>query len=271
MAGLTPDEKRRARRLGVSRPNKGRELALRKELLKLNAEMQKDIQCELQEFFAKQAKAQDALLMTLVKLMAQFRSRWYRKYELRGRILSRWLANSTKRLTEKQIQKKLKQLGMALEVNYSKQDKQFISNAVQQSTLLIKSIPQQYIGQLQKSLNEAMNQGYDSQHLQARVTKILEDAGQRNDNRAFLISRDQMQRVTQEFTRQSAKELGAKRGRWIHVPGMRSSRITHQHMDGKVFDLDTGLYDRDVHKNVLPGQLPYCMCQFEVLMPGFDE
>ena len=39
------------------------------------------------------------------------------------------------------------------------------------------------------------------------------------------------------------KEYGATKGRWIHVPGRYSSRITHVHMDGEVFDLNVGLYD----------------------------
>ena len=80
-----------------------------------------------------------------------------------------------------------------------------------------------------------------------------------------------MQKATQKFMAQSAMELGATKGRWIHVPGMKSSRETHQAFDGQTFDLTVGLFDEDVGINVLPGDLPYCMCQFEVLMPGFED
>ncbi len=262
---------------GRSQPNKGRERRYRLELQQLNEQMQNDMRESLISFFranyasdAKKPSDTDKP-KTLAQLMQKMRKRWYDKYEKRGRILQRWMANSTKELTEKEVQNKMQSIGMTLKPNYSKSDKKLVKNIVSEGVGLIKSIPQQYIGKVQESATAAFLRGYDSEKLYNKINDILDDLDERNENRAFLISRDQMQKATQKFMAQSAMELGATKGRWIHVPGMKSSRETHQAFDGRTFDLSVGLFDEDVGLNVLPGDLPYCMCQFEVLMPGFED
>ena len=90
------------------------------------------------------------------------------------------------------------------------------------------------------------------------------------ERRAELIAKDQVQKATQGFAIENAKAYGATKGEWIHIPGEKSSRITHMEMDGHTFDLDKGLYDPDVGEFVLPGQLIYCMCSFSALWPGTE-
>ena len=85
-----------------------------------------------------------------------------------------------------------------------------------------------------------------------------------------MIAKDQVQKVTQQMAMSNAKAYGATKGEWIHIPGEKSSRITHIHFDGQTFDLDKGLYDEDVGEYVLPGQLIYCMCTQEFLFPGTE-
>ena len=93
---------------------------------------------------------------------------------------------------------------------------------------------------------------------------------QNAERRAELIAKDQTQKVTQDFARANAQAYGATKARWIHIPGEKTSRITHMEMDGEEFDINVGLYDPDVGENVLPGQLIYCMCTQEFLFPGTE-
>ena len=76
---------------------------------------------------------------TLAQLMQKMRKRWYEKYEKRGRILQRWMAKSTKELTEKEVQNKMQSIGMTLKPNYSKSDKKLVSNIVSEGVGLIRS------------------------------------------------------------------------------------------------------------------------------------
>lgn len=65
------------------------------------------------------------------------------------------------------------------------------------------------------------------------------------------------------------KSIGITEGSWIHVAGKFTSRETHKKMNGKVFNLSIGLYDPDVKKNVLCGELPYCRCCYRAIIPSY--
>ena len=161
-------------------------------------------------------------------------------------------------------------MGMTLKPRYSKQDKEIIKQITDNNVALIKSIPQQYLYTVQQAVNNAFVTGFDMQYLTEEIDKIMEPLDAKSNNKTALLARDQINKTTQQFAIFEAKAVGATKGRWIHVPGKYSSRITHIKMNGKVFNLDDGLYDSDVHKNVKPGELVYCNCQFETLIPGFD-
>ena len=78
---------------------------------------------------------------------------------------------------------------------------------------------------------------------------------------------DQTCRITQSILRANDAELGVSKGVWIHVPGQYTSRETHRALHGKTFDLDVGLYDKDVGANVVPGELRFCRCIYRPVLP----
>ena len=254
---------------GRSRPSIAYELEYRRELQKLLKEMQKDVQEQLEAYFSDTAN--DGALSLWVDIFKRLREKWYKRFEVRGREIAKWLADKTKKRTDAQILRKLKENGFTLTPHYTGEENALINEIIANNVAMIKSIPQSYLGEVQEAVSYSFKRGYDSERLYKRLKDIIGRVNENSDNRAQLIARDQMQKATQDFAIASAKEYGATKGRWIHVPGRYSSRITHVHMDGEVFDLNVGLYDSDVRRNVKPGELPYCMCQFEVLMPGFDD
>lgn len=67
------------------------------------------------------------------------------------------------------------------------------------------------------------------------------------------------------------KELGITEGIWVHVPGKKTSRHTHQLMNGKKFVITEGLYDSDVKRKVLCGELPGCQCTYRAVIPEFGD
>lgn len=76
--------------------------------------------------------------------------------------------------------------------------------------------------------------------------------------RAKRVALDQSIKVNQGIQQANAEDLGIKTAIWVHVPGRYSSRETHIAMDGKRFNIREGLYDSDVDKKVVPGELPFC-------------
>ena len=255
---------------GRSRPSKAYELEYRRKLQNLLHEMQEDVKKELTAYLKKNT-AQDSDNDTWAQIMKWLRKKWYKRYDEKSREFAKWITDKTRKRTSAQVMRKLKQMGMTLKPHYSKQDKEMIREITSNNVALIKSIPQQYLYTVQQAVNNAFITGFDMQSVTETIEEILTPVDEKSNNRAALLARDQINKTTQQFAIFEAKSVGATKGRWIHVPGKYSSRITHIKMNGKVFNLDDGLYDSDVHRNVKPGELVYCNCQFSVLIPGFDE
>lgn len=254
---------------GRSRPSIAYELEYRRALQKLLVEMQKDVQEQLEAYFSDTAN--DGALSLWVDIFKHLREKWYKRFEVRGREIAKWLADKTKKRTDAQILRKLKENGFTLTPHYTGEENALISQIIANNVAMIKSIPQSYLGEVQEAVSYSFKRGYDSERLYKRLKDIIGRVNENSDNRAQLIARDQMQKATQQLAIVSAKEYGATKARWIHVPGKYSSRRTHIDMDGKVFDLNVGLYDSDVGRDVKPGELIYCQCQMSILLPGFDD
>lgn len=255
---------------GRSRPSKAYELEYRRKLQDLLHEMQEDVKKELTAYLKKNT-AQDSDNDTWAQIMKWLRKKWYKRYDEKSREFAKWITDKTRKRTSAQVMRKLKQMGMTLKPHYSKQDKEKIREITSNNVALIKSIPQQYLYTVQQAVNNAFIRGFDMQSATETINEILAPVDEKSNNRAALLARDQINKTTQQFAIFEAKSVGATKGRWIHVPGKYSSRITHIKMNGQTFNLDDGLYDADVHRNVKPGELIYCNCQFETLIPGFDE
>ena len=85
--------------------------------------------------------------------------------------------------------------------------------------------------------------------------------------RAERVALDQINKINQQVQILNAQSIGCTQARWKHVPGQYTSRKTHMAMDGKTFNLNEGLYDESVQRNVIPGQLPYCRCVSRLILP----
>ncbi len=249
--------------LGRSRPSIAYELRFRKELQQLVEEMQRDVLKEVR--IVKNDNAYDAV-NPFVSVFSSLRDKWYRRFTKIGREMAKWLADKNFNRTQTQISRKLKEVGWSIKPTYTEEDKKIIRAIIEDNVNLIKTIPQRFLHDLQGVLTQDFVNGGDLE----KMTNVIQRAGRISNNRAALIARDQTNKTTQQLAVVNAKAFGATKGRWIHVPGKYSSRRTHVAMDGKVFNLDVGLYDSTVGRDVKPGELIYCNCQFEVLMPGFD-
>lgn len=221
--------------------------------------------------------------VTLTQIMAKLRKRWYKIFTKRAKEMNRWLVETVKKRTRKDIMKQLKDIGMALTPHWSDSEKAVIDNIVTTGVDLIVTIPKAYFREVQETVRDAVERGgdraaikeaiidkFDHPAVNRKPGESAEDALARAERRAELIAKDQVQKATQEFAMENAKAYGATKAEWIHIPGEKSSRITHIHMDGEVFEIDKGLYDEDVGRFVKPGELIYCMCSCSFLFPGTD-
>lgn len=246
-------------------PNAGYQVKYRRELRRMIKAMRQDTLRELAVLYNE--KTLDAP-PTLRAIMAALRKKWYVVFEKRARQMAKWLADTVQKRTQQDVAKQLKELGLAFKPDYTDKQKSVIREIVKQNVALIKTIPRDFLGDVQEIVGDAMERGGDRAAIKEAIEdKIDKEAVKDTERRAALISRDQVQKATQEFARENAKAYGATKAEWIHIPGEKSSRITHMHMDGKEFNIDEGLYDEAVQRKVKPGELPYCMCSQRFIFP----
>ena len=249
-------------------PNAGYNARYRREIRRLIRAMHKDVKRELGALYS--VLATDAPL-TLTEIMARLRKKWYYLFEKRAKEMARWLADSVQKRTQKDVMNQLKKMGFALTPHYTGAEKKLIKDFVQESVSLIKTIPQTFLKEVQENVKKAFERGGDRAAIKEAIEDKIDHPLVHNaERRAELIAKDQTQKVTQDFARANAQAYGATKARWIHIPGEKTSRITHMEMDGEEFDINVGLFDPDVGEYVKPGQLIYCMCTQEFLFPGTE-
>lgn len=186
-----------------------------------------------------------------------------------GRYISEWEAEELDAIASKFIGKidkqtkaglmaNLKKAGIVIDFHISALHQPLLEEMVASNVNLIKSIAPKYFDKLTNVVIDSALKGRDM----ASIFQHIKDLNEVTERRAELIAIDQTNKATQELNVMQTKDIGIKKGIWIHIPGEKSSRKTHIAMNGKTFDLDEGLYDEDVGRNVLPGELPYCRCDF---------
>lgn len=143
------------------------------------------------------------------------------------------------------------------------------ANDVMQATIaeqvsLIKSIPSEYLTDVQGAVMRSVQQGRDlatlAEELQAKygITR----------RRAAFIARDQNNKATASITRVRQQELGITEAIWLHSAGGRVPRPTHVRNNGKPYLVAEGWLDPAVNKRIWPGELPNCRCVARAVILG---
>ena len=173
----------------------------------------------------------------------------------------------TREATERGMQSAFKDAGFTVAFEPTPKSLAAYAAVIESQVALIKSVPEQYLKDVQTSVWTAVQKGGDLHTLSSE----LADRYGVSTRRAALIARTanaQAKGVIENVRRQ---ELGITQARWQHSSAGREPRPSHVAMNGKLFDLAKGMWDPDEGQWILPGQLPNCRCSSSAVIPGFDE
>lgn len=109
----------------------------------------------------------------------------------------------------------------------------------------------------------AMTQGLSLEEIMGEFKDMVE----KRKNHARFTARNQIGNFNSIATKIRAQNLGITQGRWITSRDERV-RESHQDRNGKVFDLDKGLYSSIDQKYLLPGVDYQCRCDYELIIPA---
>lgn len=250
-------------RIRAVRPNAGLRKAYAGKLRSLVRQMAQDVAKELEGLYrkvepriAKDAKSESPA-ERLQKIIDRTRKKWEESTRDFAEDTADWFVRKTRDHVDRAQNSALRASGFeGFDLRFDKgQISQDAFDAlVNANTSLIKSISSRYLQEVEGLVMRAVTDGRDVAGLKSELSKRYGITQRRAD----FIARDQCNKATEALCRANDLEVGVEQGEWIHVPGKHTSRETHKEMDGKKFDLKKGLYDRDVGRYVLPGELPGC-------------
>ena len=190
--------------------------------------------------------------------------RWQRKFDRLAPQLARYFATKASERVDAHMRSALRKNGMSVEFRMTREQNDVVQAAVAENVALIKSIPQQYLTQVEGVVMRSVQTGRDLKTLHDGLTHQLGVT----KRRARMISLDQNNKATASLHRARQIELGLE-AIWLHSAGGKVPRRTHVAQSGKRYDPKTGWYDPDAKQWCWPGTLISCRCVSKTVVPGF--
>lgn len=246
--------------LNPVQPNAGIAAEYNKYLNRLIDAMHKSV-----AYWVRAAYKKDDPVNPLVKTLKDLGKRWASKFADVAPSVAENFVNKAVKNVERNLGNQLKKRDFVIDWQMSEVERTALQASIAENVSLIKSIPSQYLSQVEGSVMRCAARGGDlktlSEELHTRygITR----------NRAALIARDQNAKANAVMARARTLDIGFTEGVWHHSHAGREPRASHVAFDGKKFDIAKGaLIDGEY---IQPGQLIGCRCFFTVVIPNYTS
>lgn len=250
-------------------PNQGIQAAYRKKLEKLIKAMHRSVlywlRAQYRKTPPKMAMDDRAPASSLARAIKELAKRWLQNFEDGAWALADYFTGAVHRQTDAALKKILRDAGFSVQFQITPEIADIIEATVQQNVTLIKSIPEQYLKNVEGEVMRSVQAGRDLGSLAKALTKNYGVT----KRRAAFIARSQNNLASGAIHRARQIELGLE-ARWRHSGAGKHPRPTHVKNNGNIYDPVKGWYDPAVKKHIFPGELPNCRCVSISVVPGFD-
>lgn len=203
---------------------------------------------------------------TLRRALERWGASWSKRIDDMSLDLSRKFADKSFAATQTSMAAAFKASGFTVKFKPTVAAREAYKATIAENINLIKSIPAQYLKDVQTQTWSAVMRGSDL----ATLSKGLQKNYGVAHRRAALIARDQNAKAKATIENTRRMELGIKEAIWQHSTAGKEPRPTHVAMNGKTYQLAKGMYDSAVKKHVWPGTEINCRCTSRAVLPGFD-
>jgi 8-oxo-dGTP pyrophosphatase MutT (NUDIX family) len=211
--------------------------------------------------------AYDAAPFSLLrKALEKWGGLWIKKLDRLSLSLSAAFASKSTRATQAAMMASFKKAGFTIAFKPTAGSAAAYEAVVAENVNLIKSIPQQYLKDVQSQVWASVMKGGDL----AQLTKGIQQKYGIAFRRAALIARDQNSKAKAIMENVRRQELGITKAIWMHSHAGKEPRPSHVKMNGKPYALAKGMWDKDEGEYVWPGQLINCRCTSRAIIPGFE-
>lgn len=211
-----------------------------------------------------EASAAIQLRIAVNKLARQ----WRKRFDKSSQELAKYFATAAHRRSDAVLRNILRRGGFTVKFEMTRAMRDIIDATIAEQVGLIKSIPEQYLTNVQGAVMRSVQTGRDL----GTLTDEIERQYGVTRRRAELIARDQNNKATSSMVRARQVELGIKKAVWLHSHGGKEPRRTHVANSGKQYDPAMGWFDPDpkVRRYIFPGELINCRCVSKSVIKGFS-
>lgn len=246
--------------------NAGTQARYRRALLASIAAMVRDIESVVTEqresdppILAQDASPADEMQ----KQLGRVSERWKKHFdEIAPKVAETFLRQSFMG-TNNAMRQALKAAGWSIEFQMTPAMRDAFEASLAENVGLIRSIPEQYLQQVEGIVMRSYSAGRDLQTMTRDIHRLYPKV----KDRAVLIARDQSNKANAVVQRARQKELGISEAIWMHSHAGKESRPTHVAMNGKRYKIEKGMYDSAVKEFVFPGELINCRCTSRSVLP----
>lgn len=230
------------------------------------------------EFFNQQEKASasDASITSeSKKLMRKLTEKFDLLFNREAPALAALMVDKTKKASESALKISLIQLsgGLSLNTGIVPKGMDDVANAIiAENVALIKSIPAQYLNDIQGAVMRSITTGSGVNEL----VPFLQKHKMISLRKARMIAYDQTRKAYTAINKQRLQAIGVKQYKWQHSGGGREPRPSHIAMDGNIYSFDN---PPQINKDNpgqppefgIPGQSINCRCTMNPVINFEDE
>jgi uncharacterized protein with gpF-like domain len=221
------------------RPNAGIRAAYHTELNRLLRSARNEVmQAVAHNWQAPQPVAMDAARDILGRVIDAIIAKWMTSLNDLPQKMARRFVGQTKSAYDRQLSAALKKEGFAVNLQMTDYTKTAVRASVGVNVGLIKSIPGEYLSEVQKTIWESVEGGFDL----STLVDNLDHAYHIGRNRCKLIARDQANKAMAAIEKARRQELGIVRAEWKHSAAAKEPRVSHVKANGKIFEVEKGMY-----------------------------
>jgi SPP1 gp7 family putative phage head morphogenesis protein len=252
-------------------PNIGIQAAYRAKLEKLIEEMDASVQYWVKARYRNNTPlAMDDAMPSneLIRTIRALTKRWQKAFDKAAWDLADYFTGAVMARTDGALARILREGGFSVRFKMTKPMRDIFNATRAQNVALIKSIPEQYLKNVEGLVMRSVQAGRDM----GPLAKALEKNYGVTKRRAAFIARSQNNLASGAMNRARQVELGVTKAKWRHSRAGKEPRPTHLANNGKLYDVKKGWYDPDpkVKRYILPGELPNCRCVSISVIPGFS-
>jgi len=231
----------------------------------MHLDVRRSVGTELRRRKDESKLAQDDLTSGLADFIKRLTKKWSTKFDGIAGDIAKKFVDAGGKYTESAMMSSLRDAGFTVKFKMTGAAREGYGAVIQENVGLIRSIPEQYLTQVQGDVWRCVSQGYDLESL----TKTLQDRYGSTRKRAELIARDQTNKAKAAIESVRRKELGITTAIWQHSGAGKHPRPEHVAANGKEFDVNKGLYLEG--EWVLPGYAIGCRCTSRSVLRGFND